>query len=52
MLEAIDRLLHDDKAKNAVTEFQKLLEKWDGPANAAKFLQETFGDEAPLEGSS
>ena len=52
VLEAIDRLLHDDKAKNAVTEFQKLLEKWDGPANAAKFLQETFGDEAPLEGSS
>ena len=52
VLEAIDKLLHDDEAKKAVTEFQKQLEKWDGPANAAKFLRETFGAEAPLGGSS
>lgn len=43
VLDAIDKLLHDVKAKEAVRKFQHELMKWDGPANAAKFLYETFG---------
>jgi UDP:flavonoid glycosyltransferase YjiC (YdhE family) len=43
VLDAIDRLLNDDRAKQEVVKFQKQLEKWDGPANAARFLYETFG---------
>ncbi len=42
-MEAIDQLLQDPKAGEAVKAFQRQLEKWDGPANAAEFLQETFG---------
>jgi UDP:flavonoid glycosyltransferase YjiC (YdhE family) len=44
VLEAIDKLLHDVKAKEAVKKFQQELIRWDGPANAAKFLYETFGE--------
>ena len=44
IFEAIDRLLHDDRAKEEVTKFQQELVKWDGPANAATFLCETFGN--------
>jgi UDP:flavonoid glycosyltransferase YjiC (YdhE family) len=44
VLDAIDRLLSDDQAKQEVVKFQKQLEKWDGPANAARFLYETFGN--------
>ena len=43
VLEAIDKLLNDNKAKEEVVKFQEELMKWDGPANAAKFLDETFG---------
>ncbi|MHC4623366.1 MAG: nucleotide disphospho-sugar-binding domain-containing protein [Planctomycetota bacterium] len=43
VLEAIEKLLSDNKAKQEVREFQKELVKWDGPANAAEFLYETFG---------
>jgi len=43
VLNSIDRLLDDAKAKEKVEKFQKELLKWNGPANAAKFLQETFG---------
>lgn len=43
VLEAIDKLLSDNRAKEEVRKFQKELMKWDGPANAAKFLYETFG---------
>ena len=43
VLEAVDRLLRDEKAKQKVVEFPKQLEKWDGPKNAAQFLYETFG---------
>jgi UDP:flavonoid glycosyltransferase YjiC (YdhE family) len=43
LLQAIDNLLHDKKAKEAVVKFQKELMKWDGPANAANFLYENFG---------
>ncbi|MGK7929003.1 MAG: nucleotide disphospho-sugar-binding domain-containing protein [Spirulina sp.] len=42
IFEAIDRLLHDSKAKEEVRKFQQELMKWDGPANAAKFLSQTF----------
>jgi UDP:flavonoid glycosyltransferase YjiC (YdhE family) len=43
VLEAIDKLLHDIKAKEEVEKFRKELLKWNGPSNAAKFLYETFG---------
>ncbi len=43
VLDAIDKLLNDDRTKQEVVKFQKQLEKWDGPANAARFLYETFG---------
>ena len=43
VLAAIDALLHDEKAKVAVETFRKQLEKWDGPENAARFLEEQFG---------
>lgn len=43
VLDAIDKLLHNAKAKEEVKRFQHELMKWDGPANAAKFLYETFG---------
>jgi UDP:flavonoid glycosyltransferase YjiC (YdhE family) len=39
---AIDKLLHNKKAKKEVKKFQNELEKWNGPENAAKFLYETF----------
>ena len=44
VLEAIDKLLHDIKAKEEVEKFRKELLKWNGPSNAAKFLYETFGE--------
>ncbi len=43
VLEAIDRLLHDAKSRQRVHQFRSQLQKWNGPENAAKFLQETFG---------
>jgi hypothetical protein len=43
VLDAIDRLLSDEQAKQKVVKFQKQLEQWDGPSNAAQFLYETFG---------
>jgi len=41
---AIGTLLHDARAKEGVKKFQHELVKWDGPANAAKFLYDTFGN--------
>ena len=43
VLIAIDRLLHDEAAKNAVEAFRKQLVKCDGPKNAARFLKEHYG---------
>jgi len=43
VLAAIDRLLADQKAKKQVNRFREQLTEWDGPANAARFLYETFG---------
>jgi UDP:flavonoid glycosyltransferase YjiC (YdhE family) len=45
VLEAIDKLLHDTKAKEAVIQFQQELQKWNGPVNVAKFLYDRFGKE-------
>jgi UDP:flavonoid glycosyltransferase YjiC (YdhE family) len=42
MLDAIEKLLHDERAKEEVKKFQNELAKWNGPANAANFLYETF----------
>lgn len=42
MLKAIEQLLNDAQAKQAVEAFRKKLESWDGPENAAKFLVGTF----------
>ena len=42
VLEAIDKLLHNEKAKEKVTKFQSELVKWNAPENAAKFLYEKF----------
>jgi len=47
VINAIDRLLQDPKAREAVRTFQEELVKWDGPSNAAKFLQETFWKNEP-----
>lgn len=44
VLAAIEQLLGDLKAKQAVQQFQSELEQWDGPANAAKFLTKNFGN--------
>ena len=45
VLDAIDQLLNDAKAKEEVTKFQQELMEWDGPANASKFLCDRFGRE-------
>ena len=44
VLEAIDKLLRDKAAKEKILEFQSELRKWNGPENAARFLNEKFGD--------
>ena len=44
VLDAVDKLLNDDDAKSKVMEFRSVLQQWDGPANSAKFLRETFGE--------
>lgn len=44
VLDSINQLLNDRNAKEAVLNFKNQLEQWNGPANAAKFLYETFGD--------
>jgi zeaxanthin glucosyltransferase len=43
VLTAIDKLRNDPKAKEEALEFQRQRESWDGPANASKFLSDTFG---------
>jgi len=42
IIHAIDKLLSSQSAKEKVREFQKQLQKWDGPEKAAEFLKETF----------
>ena len=43
VLDAIDLLLHDEKAFREVQKFNQELLKWNGPENAAQFLYDTFG---------
>jgi len=43
VLDAIDGLLHDEEAKRKVAAFQKLLQEWNGPKNAARFLLQQYG---------
>ena len=52
VLDAVDGLLNDEYAKTKVMEFRSALEQWDGPANSAKFLRETFGETQSLETAS
>ena len=42
ILDAVHTLLHNEDAKKAAADFQRQLQEWDGPANAARFLTETF----------
>ena len=44
VLDAIDTILHDKKAKEEVIKFQHELMQWNAPDNAAKFLCENFGN--------
>jgi UDP:flavonoid glycosyltransferase YjiC (YdhE family) len=41
--EAIQLLLHDEKAKKKAEVFSKIMEKWDGPEMSADLLYEKFG---------
>ena len=43
ILEVVGKIIKDSKGKEEVNKFKNELEKWDGPANAAKFLFEKFG---------
>jgi hypothetical protein len=43
VLDAIDKLLSDNRAKQEVVKFQTQLEQWNGPEKAAQFLFETYG---------
>jgi UDP:flavonoid glycosyltransferase YjiC (YdhE family) len=43
VLAAIDRLLHDETAKEKVKTFREQLAAWNGPENAACFLKEHYG---------
>ena len=45
VLKAIDRLLGDEEALGKAQEFKKVVESWDGPSNAAKFLLEVFDNQ-------
>jgi len=40
---AIQDLLHDEDAKRKAEEFSHVMEKWDGPKQAAELLYEKFG---------
>lgn len=42
VLAAVERLLDDPEAHRRAREFKKILETYDGPANAARFLFQTF----------
>jgi UDP:flavonoid glycosyltransferase YjiC (YdhE family) len=41
---AVDRLLYDPEAQRRAKAFKALIEKYDAPAHAARFLARTFGD--------
>lgn len=42
IMASVDRLLDDPEAHRRAGEFKEILEKYDGPANAARYLSQTF----------
>jgi UDP:flavonoid glycosyltransferase YjiC (YdhE family) len=44
VMAAVDRLINDAEAHRKAQEFKKVIEKYDPPAIAARFLYRTFGD--------
>jgi UDP:flavonoid glycosyltransferase YjiC (YdhE family) len=44
VLAAVDRLMSDTEARRKALEFKSIIEKYDAPANAARFLTQIFGD--------
>ncbi len=42
VMAGVDRLLNDPEAQQRAQEFKEILEQYDGPANAARFLSQTF----------
>jgi len=43
VIEAVDTLLADPQARDKATAFKQVVERWDGPGNAAQALRERFG---------
>ncbi len=43
VMDAVDRLLYDPEAQRRAREFKAAIEKYDAPANAARFLARTLG---------
>ncbi len=43
VMAAVDRLLDDPEAHRKALEFKEIIEKYDAPASAARFLAQTFG---------
>ena len=44
VMDAVDRLMNDAGARRKAREFKEVIEKYDAPANAARFLTQTFAD--------
>jgi UDP:flavonoid glycosyltransferase YjiC (YdhE family) len=44
VMAAMDRMMDDTEAHRRAQEFKKILEKYDAPATAARFLAKTFGE--------
>jgi UDP:flavonoid glycosyltransferase YjiC (YdhE family) len=44
VMAAVDRLMDDAEAHQKAIRFKKIIETYDAPANAARFLTQTFGD--------
>ncbi|MFZ2087139.1 MAG: nucleotide disphospho-sugar-binding domain-containing protein [Desulfobaccales bacterium] len=44
VMAAVDRLIDDPEAHRKAQEFKKIIERYDPPAIAARFLHRTFGD--------
>lgn len=42
VLAAIEKLLHNEAAKEKITVFCKQLQQWDAPENASQFLSKNF----------
>jgi UDP:flavonoid glycosyltransferase YjiC (YdhE family) len=44
VMAGVDRFLNDPEAKRRAQEFKQILEQYDGPANAARFLSQTLAN--------